>query len=206
MSAIWWLAHTGWFETDPALLRAVHDDCMAAQILITAGRVAPLADTVVGGCAIAWSKIGVPWSLDHIALGLTVEVEGIDSILAEAIPYVADVDTEELFRRDSLGEDDHVKLFVGNVCSGDVLDWARNSIAGRIADSDFGWVYGLSEKREISDIIVNNEKLPIPVVNGGDIDANCPPEKAFASVLGGGGGGAGCECCSCLDKPQEFDF
>jgi hypothetical protein len=198
MSAVTPLSAQGWMEVDANLLNAAPDDRIAGQVLIKNG----LASVPPSGtCNMVWSR-SFGNSLAPVVHDLTLTIDGVDSITATATPWVG-VNPEDIYDRPKLGANETVELLVGNFCAEDALDWPRNSIAGRINDNDFKWVYGLSQSADLPTWISSG--LPVPIVDGSEIHDDFTPTFAF-SRFWGGGGGAGCECNGFIDKPGTFSY
>lgn len=188
-----------WLDVDPDLLKAAADDRMAGQVVITRG-VATLPPA--NSCNKAWSLGSFTKSLEPVINELTVEIQGVDSIKAVATPWV-NIDPRDLYDRQNIGANETVELRVGNFCAEDVLDWPRNSVAGRVRDRDFKWIYGLSRRATLPAWL--SYGLPVPVVEGSSIHDHITTSSAFEDFWGGGGG-AGCECNGCVDKPGTFSY
>jgi hypothetical protein len=191
---------SGGFQVDPAVLEHKHDDRVAAQILITSGRVEPL-DEPEENRPVSWVPDFPQWSLNKAVAGLKVEIEGVEKVTAEANPYLEKVKRWNVYERD-VAREQEVTLYLGNVCAEDVLDWARNSRNGSIDDRDFLWVYRLCEPSAIVALMTAG-RLPVPRLRGTPVDAAANPAQAFQTVLGGGGLNGG-ECRSYLHPPLQF--
>jgi hypothetical protein len=197
LSAISLLATKGWLEVAPSLLEAKTDDRLAGQVLIQAGTVSVIEED----CVKAWSRT-FDGSLDNVIIGLEVLIRNVKSIRAIATKWVGTGDPEkEVFSRPDVGNQE-VELRIGNFCAEDALDWPRNSdVSGRVHDTDFKWIYGLSGSNKLPAWISGT--LPVPVVKGSPIRENFSPSFAFEKFWDGGGG-AGCQCNGCIDKPANF--
>jgi hypothetical protein len=200
----------GWLPVDPAVMTAMPDARVSGQVLITAGTVTPYTQIAAMTCYSDWSSGKFKQSLAPVVGGLTVKTPGVTSVTARADRWVttspAITPKEEepmpLFHRD-LKDGDTVELFLGNCCAEDILDWPRNSVGNKSRDSDFKWIYGLTRPDDIGMWV--RAGLPVPVIQGGPIDADMDPLDAFAACWGGGGG-AGCECNGLVTQPSSFQY
>jgi hypothetical protein len=200
LSAITPIAQKGFLDLHANVLTATPDSRVSGQVLVTAGVVGIFnPPPPPATCDPAWSRVGFPASLDTVVPGLTIRIEGVTLVQATAVTWVG-AGSFEIYNR-LLDDDEEVQLYVGNLCAEDALDWPRNSVAGRIHDNDFKWIYGLSNSADLPDWI--NDGLPVPVVNGSPIQDHFSSSQAFNSFWGGGGG-AGCECNGCVDRPRTF--
>ncbi len=210
LSAISPHSSQGWLAVDPAVMTAMPDARVSGQVLITAGTVTPYAQKAEMDCYSEWSSASFQQSLAPVVGGLTVKAPGVTSVTARADRWVTDSpmiqpqDEEPitLFQRD-LKDGDMVELFLGNCCAEDILDWPRNSVGSKSRDNDFKWVYNLTRPDDLGMWL--RAGLPVPVIQGGAIDADIDPLAAFAACWGGGGG-AGCECNGMVVQPFNFSY
>lgn len=198
LSAIMPIAQHGWLDVAPNVLSATPDSRVSGQILVTHGTVG-IFQPQGGACAPRWSHEGFSKPLEQVVPGLTIRIQGVNSVTATASTWVG-AGQQQVYTR-TLGSTERVELYAGNLCAEDSLDWPRGSVANRANDNDFKWIYGLSGSADLPAWI--NMGLPYPVVRGSAMHHFLTPIEAFRAFWGGGGG-AGCECNGCIDRPTQF--
>lgn len=160
------------------------------------------SDETQGPCkGLAWSGPAAPASVDALVNRLVVEINDVDEIRITpsdllkggALPAPAS------FHLDA----QVLTLFIGNVCSDDVLMRSCND-QSPVVDHDFEWMYALTNPPSL-------EGLQAPVVPQANESA-CgvksslsyeeTQRSADAAFEGTGGGGlCGCQCIGCLAQP-----